>query len=101
MTEADLLADYKFLPFHSRNIKKMFATMKHMRDSSIDAKAMFINGSQALANNQFERALDMISQSIHLSMQHGGPIQIDIAQCIIKMANIHFKSEDALQAIEL
>jgi len=28
-------------------------------------------------------------------------MQIDIAQCIIKMANIHFKSEDALQAIEL
>jgi protein TIF31 len=33
-------------------------------------------------------------------MQIGGPMQVDIAQCIIKMAAIHFKSEDILQAIE-
>ena len=33
-------------------------------------------------------------------MQIGGPMQVEIAECITKMAAIHFKSEDILQAIE-
>jgi hypothetical protein len=28
-------------------------------------------------------------------------MQVDIAQCLIKMATIHFKSEDVLQTIQM
>ena len=79
----------------------MFTTFKHMRDSSIDARQFFLNGNQALIENKFDRALEYISQSVNVSMQIGGPMQVDIAQCIIKMAAVHFKTEDILQAIEL
>lgn len=79
----------------------MFPIFKHMRDTSIDARQFFINGNQALLENKFDRALEYISQSVNVSMQIGGPMQVDIAQCIIKMAAVHFKTEDILQAIEL
>jgi hypothetical protein len=77
-------------------VSKMFPTFKHMKDTSIDARQFFINGNQALLENKFDRALEFISQSVNISMQIGGPMQIDIAQCIIKMAAVHFKTEDIL-----
>lgn len=64
----------------------MIPTFKHMRDSSIDAKQSLIAGSQALLENKVERALELISQSVNVYMQIGGPMQAEIAQCIIKMA---------------
>jgi protein TIF31 len=79
----------------------MCANFKHMRDTSIDARQFFISGNQAHLENRFDRALDYLSQSINVSMQVGGPMQVDIAQCIIKMAAIHYKTEDVLQAIEM
>lgn len=47
LTEADLLNSYKHLPFNVRMVSKMYATFKHMRDTSIDARQFLFNGSQA------------------------------------------------------
>lgn len=74
----------------------MYPTFKHMKETSIDAKQAYMAGSQALQENKVERALELISNSVNVSMQIGGPMQVDIAQCIVKMAAIHFKSEDIL-----
>jgi putative AlgH/UPF0301 family transcriptional regulator len=82
-------------------ISKLFPTVKHMRESSIDSRQFFMNGNQALLENKLDRALEQISQSVNVAMQIGGPMQVDIAQCLIKMAAIHFKSEDVLQAIQM
>lgn len=77
-------------------ITKMFPVFKHMRESSLDARQFFISGNQASLENKLERALDFLSQSVNVSMQICGPMQSDVAQCIIKMAAIHFKTDDVL-----
>lgn len=52
----------------------------------MDARHFYMSGNQAALENKLERALDLMSQAVNLSLQIAGPMQSDIAQCIIKMA---------------
>ena len=68
VTEAELLRDYKYLPFTRQMITKLFPTLKHTRESSIDSKQFFMNGNSAMIENKLDRALEFISQSVNVAM---------------------------------
>lgn len=83
----------------------LFADVKTTRgmlgNENADIKKFIANGQNALAEGHVEGAFENFHQVVSLSMQIYGPVSIEIAHSLRRLANLHSKFMEFLQAIEM
>lgn len=101
LTEADIIQNYKYLPFQPDDVQKMYPVLKQLQFKNQDVKNLLAQAGQALKEQQMDRAHELYSQANNLLLQISGPISEEVSTCITQIASIQFKFGDFLQAIEL
>ena len=88
LTEQDILADYKYLPFQAKDICKLYPNIKQIKSQNLDARSLIAQANQAYRENYLDRAFDLYSQAINLLLQVSGNMSEDVANCITRIASI-------------
>ena len=101
LTENDILAHYKYLPFRASDIVKIYPVLKRLVFKNQDVKNLMAQANQAIKEQQMDKAFELYSQANNLLLQISGPMSEEVATCITQIASIQFKFGDFLQAIEL
>ena len=92
-------ARYASLPFRREDLVELHPVV-HTSYTS-DAKSYMTSAKSALKEGFVEQAFEGFSQALNLYLQITGPMNKDVATCIEKIANIHFRMGDFQQAIAL
>jgi len=66
-----------------------------------DIKKFIANGQNNLAEGHVEGAFENFHQVVSLSMQIYGPVSIEISHSLRRLASLHAKFMEFLQAIEM
>lgn len=101
LTEEEVLSNYKFMPFQSKDIGKLFPNVKQIKSQNQDVRSWVAQGNQAMKENVPDRAFELYSQSINMLLQISGTMSEEVANCISKLSAIQHQFGDYLQAIEL
>jgi len=89
------------LPFCSEDIVDFFPKLKTLTVQNKDVSTLMQEAKAQQSTDQLEKAFETYSQAINILLQISGAMNSDVAGCISKMANIQFRMQDYLQAIEL
>jgi hypothetical protein len=66
----------------------MFPVVKKLERPNTDSKNIIVQASQAYKTEQLERAFELFTQAINLSLQLTGPMNEQIATCLGNIANL-------------
>ena len=88
LTEQDVLADYKYLPFQSKDISKLYANVKQIKYQNSDVRSCINQANQAYKENNLDRAFEFYSQAINMLLQITGAMNEEVASCISNIASI-------------
>ena len=86
--------------FTSTNIINLFPVSKRMDMVSVDARLMIENGKRLQQERKHKEAFEVLTQAMQLQGQICGPLNVDVAFCSSRIANILFNSGEVEQAIE-
>lgn len=92
---------YSMLPFAHEDISDLLSVIKHLDITNNDVRTYTANAKSAFKENYLEQAFEYYNQCMNIHLQISGPLNKDVATCISKLANIHFKFGDYYQAIQL
>lgn len=61
LTEQDIISDYKYLPFKSSDVVKIYPVLKQLIFKNQDVKSLMAQANQALKEQHMDRAFELYS----------------------------------------
>jgi hypothetical protein len=61
VTEAEVVRSYHYLPFNHEDVLRLFPVTKQLHFSNLDVKSLLAQASQALKEQQMDRAFELYS----------------------------------------
>ena len=82
LTEQDLTANYKYLPFQAADIEGLYPVVKSLHQTSNDVRSVVVQANIAMKEQALDRAFELYSQAISVLLQITGPMEREVATYI-------------------